>query len=273
MIPRTEGFLHTSDGERIWYETAGEGPDLVLSHGLGGNAAVWYQQLPYFAQHHRVITWDQRGFGRSTNTTESAGPEAAISDLIALMDLLNVTSTDLVGQSMGGWVVLGVALQQPERVKSVVLACTTAGIPVGFGPAIDPPLTAPVKITRPLGEHPAVGGRLQSLDMARAYLYQALGSFGNRPSDSDFFRILRDFTFSAEELGELTVPVLMIAGELDSLMTPERIRAAATYFPDARVLELPDRGHSPYFEDPDPWNAHVHSFHTAVSGPDFITKE
>lgn len=42
-IPRTEGYLTADDGERIWYETAGTGPDLILSHGLGGNAAIWYQ--------------------------------------------------------------------------------------------------------------------------------------------------------------------------------------------------------------------------------------
>ena len=63
MISRTEGFITVADGERVWYETAGEGPDLILTHGLGGNAAVWYQQVPYFAQHYRVISWDQRGFG------------------------------------------------------------------------------------------------------------------------------------------------------------------------------------------------------------------
>ena len=39
-IPRTEGFLDVGDGERLWFETAGDGPDLILSHGLGGNAAV-----------------------------------------------------------------------------------------------------------------------------------------------------------------------------------------------------------------------------------------
>lgn len=39
MISRTEGFITVADGERVWYETAGEGPDLILTHGLGGNAA------------------------------------------------------------------------------------------------------------------------------------------------------------------------------------------------------------------------------------------
>lgn len=260
MIQRTEGHLTAADGEQIWYETAGSGPDLILSHGLGGNAAVWYQQIPYFAQHYRVIIWDQRGFGRSTNDRGQHGPAAAVTDLVEIMNLLEVDRAHLVGQSMGGWAALGTAIAAPDRVESVVLACTTGGIPVGFGPDVAPPLTAAPVIARPLGEHPAVGGRLPSLDMARAYLYQALGTFGDRPADAEFFRILKEHSFDPAALAGLTVPVLLIAGELDDLMTPERIRHAAELLPDAQVVELADRGHSPYFEDPHAWNELVAHF-------------
>ncbi|WP_193608911.1 alpha/beta fold hydrolase [Nocardioides lijunqiniae] len=264
MIERTEGFLTASDGERIWYETAGSGPDLVLTHGLGGNAAVWYQQVPYFAHHYRVITWDQRGFGRSTNEHGRHGPAAGTSDLVEILDHLDVERAHVVGQSMGGWAALGSAIAAPGRVASVVLACTTGGVPVGFGPDVAPPLTdAPVS-ARPLGEHPAVGGRLPSLDMARAYLYQALGTFGDRPPDNEFFRILKDHTHDPSVLAKLTVPVLLIAGELDDLMTPERIRSAAALLPRAEVVELADRGHSPYFEDPHEWNELVAHFLAGV---------
>jgi 3-oxoadipate enol-lactonase len=259
LIERTEGHIVAADGEEIWCETAGSGPDLILSHGLGGNAAAWYQQLPYFAQHYRVITWDQRGFGRSGNTRGAHGPASAITDLITLMDHLEVEKADLVGQSMGGWVTMGTALAAPDRVRSIVLACTTGGIPVGF-PESGTPLASEPRSARPLGEHPAVGGRLQSLDMARAYLYQALGSFGQRPSDDEFFRILKEYTFDADALASFSGRALLIAGELDELMTPERLRTAATYLSDATVVELSDRGHSPYFEDPKPWNEIVAKF-------------
>lgn len=255
-IPRTEGYLTVDDGERVWYETAGNGPDLILSHGLGGNAAIWYQQLPHFAQHYRVTSWDQRGFGRSTNAAKRHGPTAAVSDLIAIMDHLNVDRADVVGQSMGGWAALGVALAVPERIRSVVLACTTGGIPVTLTP---PPMPASPE-ARPLGEHPAVGARLQSLDLARAYLYQALGTFGSRPSDSEFFRLLVETTFDPAQLKHLDIPVLLIAGELDELMTPALVREAASYLSNSRVVELPGRGHSPYFEDPDSWNTIVSEF-------------
>ncbi len=266
-IPRTEGFLDVGDGERLWFETAGEGPDLILSHGLGGNAAVWYQQVPFFARDHRVITWDQRGFGRSTNVTGSHGPVNAVSDLVALMDHLGVAETTLIGQSMGGWASLGAALAVPDRVRSLVLACTTGGIPVQSGaPALPPaaPNAGDAATLRravlPLGQHPAIGERLLRLDPARAYLYQALGTFGNRPTDAELMRLLAETTFDDAAIRALDLPVLFIAGELDGLMTPALLRTAATWLTRSTIVELPGLGHSPYFEDPDTWNAVVDDF-------------
>ena len=51
---------------KIYYETYGDGPALVFAHGAGGNASSWWQQVPHFAERYRVITFDHRGFGRST---------------------------------------------------------------------------------------------------------------------------------------------------------------------------------------------------------------
>lgn len=264
MIERTEGYLHTAEGGRIWYETAGDGPALVFAHGLGGNAAVWFQQVPYFASRYRVVTWDQRGFGRSTSTSGRLGPEAAVVDLIALLDHLEVDAAHLIGQSMGGWAVLGAALTAPDRVRSLVLACTTAGIPARDASTFDPADVQPRSGARPLGVHPAVGERLAVVDPARAYLYQALGSFGERPGDGDFARLLTETLYDPGDLERLDIPTLMICGSLDPLMTPERVRDAASRLPQVKVVELPDRGHSPYFEDPDAWNTSVEGFLTAV---------
>jgi pimeloyl-ACP methyl ester carboxylesterase len=78
---RSNGFSE-SDGERIYYESVGERePALVLCHGAGGNHAVWYQQVPVFARHRRVISWDQRGFGRSSARGGPTSPAAALRDL------------------------------------------------------------------------------------------------------------------------------------------------------------------------------------------------
>lgn len=260
MIARTEGYLRVADGEQIWFETAGSGPDLVLSHGLGGNTAVWYQQVPHFARHYRVISWDQRGFGRSSNEAGRPGPASAISDLLALLDHLDVTRAALVGQSMGGWATLGAALAAPDRVAAIVLACTSAGIPPVAVTPLDPRLVTTPQGARPLGQHPAIGARLAHLDPARAYLYQTLGTFGRRGGDGEFSRMLAEYTHDATALAQLQIPTLFVCGELDPLMTPALIRDVATRLPDARVHEFAERGHSPYFEDPAAWNGVVESF-------------
>lgn len=267
MIQRTEGYLER-DGERIWYETAGDGPAMVLSHGLGGNAAVWYQQLPHFAADHRVITWDQRGFGRSSSHTGRLGAEPAVDDLLALLDHLRVPRAALIGQSMGGWAVLGAALRAPERVSALVLACTTAGIPPSKVSGLDADAVRTQVGARPLGVHPALGDRLGRVDPARAYLYQALGTFGHRPGDGEISKMLHAVTYDVDDLAALDIPVLLICGELDPLMTPALVRDAATRLARATVVEFPGRGHSPYFEDPEAWNATVTDFlraHTAAA--------
>ncbi len=256
---RTEGFLEVDDGERIWFETAGTGPDLVLCHGLGGNATVWYQQVPYFAQGHRVITWDQRGFGRSSNVHRKHGPLTAVSDLIALLEHLEVSRADVVGQSMGGWAALGAALEVPERIASLVLACTTAGVPVEREPMPEQPAQA-AGGALPLGGHPAIGESLRRRDPARAYLYQAFGTFGDRPADSELMRMLAETAFDDEQIRRLDIPVLMIAGERDRLMTTALLQKASAWLARATVVEMAGAGHSPYFEDPDVWNRLVDDF-------------
>lgn len=81
------GFVE-HDGEQIYFESIGTGEAVVLSHGSGGTHAVWYQQVVVLAQKYRVVTWDQRGFGRSTDVNKQAGPGPAIEHLKALLDHL-----------------------------------------------------------------------------------------------------------------------------------------------------------------------------------------
>ncbi len=267
MIERDEGYLRTPDGESIWYETAGRGCPLFLAHGLGGNAAVWYQQVPFFATRYRIITWDQRGFGRSSNLSGNVGPSSAASDQLLLMDHLGIDSAHLVGQSMGGWAVLGAALGSPRRVRSLVLACSTAGIPPLEEPPFDPDLIGASTGVRPLGVHPAIGERLPSIDPARAYLYQALGTFGDRPPDGEFARMLAGTMHDPDAVGDLDIPTLLISGSDDPVMTSARVRDASRRLPRAQVVELAGRGHSPYFEDPAGWNDLVDDFLRSLEAP------
>lgn len=253
-----------SGGERLYFECVGDGDPLVLCHGAGGNHAIWWQQVPVFAGRRRVLTWDHRGFGRSTDRAGASGPATAVSDLRAILDHVGIERAHLVGQSMGGWTALGFALAQPGRVRSLVLADTLGGI---SSPAIDRHQREllgrtganPLAAVAELGRHPAIDDALGERDPARAYLYQMLGAFG----EPDLARIaprLFATRHAIEDVQQLRIPLLFVVGERDRLFPPALVRSVAELLPAARVVEIPGCGHSPYFEDAAGWNEAVGEF-------------
>lgn len=259
---RDTGFLER-DGERIYYECAGAGPPLVLTHGAGGNHAVWFQQVPHFVKTRRVVLWDQRGFGRSTARGGPNNPERATADLAALLDHLEIERADGVGQSMGGWAVLGLALARPARVRSVTLADTPGGIDTPELSAAFANLARGAGFAVPeLGRHPAVAPDFFERHPERAVLYQQLGAFGE-PRLADVLPGLVATRHDAGALAKLACPVLLIVGAVDALFSPEIIAASAKRLPPAcaaRVALIPRAGHSPYFEEPAAWNRVVEEF-------------
>ena len=118
---------------QLYYERAGSGPAIVFLHGLGGNHLSWWQQMPYFMRWFDCITVDQRSFGLSPDP-DGTFCDAHPSDLGALLDHLKIDKAVLVGQSMGGWTIVGYAIEHPERVAAMVMADTPGGI---FTPEMD----------------------------------------------------------------------------------------------------------------------------------------
>ena len=267
---RSTGFV-TSGVEQIYYEVAGQAEPVVFCHGAGGNHANWYQQVPAFVSRYRVITWDHRGFGRSTDQAETSGPRAAVSDLTALLDHLGVDRAHLVGQSMGGWTILGFALEHPDRVRSLVFANTIAGIQLPdpseeTQQARERVAAALLDPNLPVGfDHPCFAPGFAEQDPARAFLYMQFSSLAP-PTPMSALLGLMEVSHTAEELEQLTSPVLFVIGELDPLFTPRDIRRAAGFVHGARIVEIPGSGHSPYFEDAERWNQAVIDFLQSVQG-------
>lgn len=101
------------------------GPPLVLVHGIGASKEDWEAQIPFFSKTRRVIAADLRGFGVSPKGSVYSVPAFA-ADIWALLDQCRIDTFDLVGHSMGGAVVLQMAVDQPDRVRRLVLADTLA---------------------------------------------------------------------------------------------------------------------------------------------------
>jgi 3-oxoadipate enol-lactonase len=272
---RTTGTAE-HDGESIAYErfsvaesAPGTREVVVLGHGLGGNHGSWYQQvLPLTEAGFDVVTWDQRGFGGSSRRTGSVGPVVAIEDLRALLDHLELGRCHLVGQSMGGWTAMGFALEHPDRLASLTLTDTLAGVMTdGVRAALrsgDAPARAEVG-DGAVAQHPALGERFCREHPDRALLYQQLAGFGDKPDDADIINILMTTWFDVDAIAALALPVLAIVGSEDQLCPRAAMAAVVEAIPGARLAVVDGAGHSPYFEAPDDWNAALLDFLGAVT--------
>src|SRR5215469_3892540 len=109
------------NGIDLYYETHGQGPAIVLAHGGGGSHLSWWQQVPVLSQSYRCVTFDHRGFGLSHEIADGPGAGSFVEDLRALLDHLEIEKAAVVGQSMGGWTVLGFAAAYPRRTRALVL--------------------------------------------------------------------------------------------------------------------------------------------------------
>jgi len=246
------------NGIDLYYEdTDPEGesglPVLILLHGAGGNHMSWWQQIPAFRQDYRCIAIDHRGFGRSLDAT-CEGTLRFIEDLEALVDRLGLERVSIVAQSMGGRTALGYAVRHPERVPALVMADTW-----GFfdwpeqqerAAAMQPAVTTPLV-------HRALADAYQEQNPAMTFLYRQIQAL-NPPRDATQTMALGAPTLA--EVQACTVPTLCLVGEVDHVTPAPLIRALADALPDARYVEVPDAGHSVYFEQPERFNELVGTF-------------
>src|SRR5580692_11772813 len=107
----------------------GDGPPVILLHGLACGQRMWFHQVRALRSRFRVITYDQRGHGGTDAPTVAAGYSAALlaRDLVGVLDARNIERAAIVGFSLGGGPALALAASQPQRVSRLVLADVGAG--------------------------------------------------------------------------------------------------------------------------------------------------
>ncbi len=250
-VRQTDAGFMVVGGERIYYESTGSGEVVLFSHGAGGNHAIWVHQTPVFAEKYRVVTWDQRGWGKSSDVRGLAGDsETAVEDLRRLLDHLDIDKAHLVGQSMGGWAVAGFALRYPERTRSLVLANTYGGLSTE-------PMREWITAERwaEVRERAAEAGRdFDIMDPARAFRYGQISRLAPPRGPANLGELLFGTHWDLDEARKSTVPILIVTGPYDMIFAPEMMRLLDAELPTSRLVEIPDSGHSPYFEKPDAWN-------------------
>lgn len=121
-MPYTTGV----DGARIHYQSFGnpDGPPLLLLQGLGADSGSWFLQRFPFGSNYRCLAPDNRGVGRSDKPVGPYDLEIMAADMVAVLDAEGIESAHIMGVSMGGILSQIIAVRNPERVRSLVLACT-----------------------------------------------------------------------------------------------------------------------------------------------------
>jgi len=248
-----------ADGASIYYDAIGEGAAVAFAHGAGGNAASWWQQVPVFSARYRMIVFDHRLYGRSPCEPENFDRTKFGDDLMAILDAEGIERTAIVCQSMGGWTGLRAALERPDRVSCLVLSNTSGGVST--------PLVAEnIKVARARFASEGFGNvALHSSFIERhpslAFLYAQISSLNAQLTPEVREKMAgRDDPVTQEALAGLGVPTLLITSENDVVFPPAAIREVAALMPGAELVELPEAGHSPYFETPEAFNRTVGAF-------------
>ena len=239
------GMLATA-GAEIYWQALGEGPAVVLAHGVGGNHAIWYRQIDALSRSNRVITFDHRGFGLSRDL-DGRGRDAFVEDLTALLDHLGEAKVALVGQSMGAGTCIGFAHRAPERVAALAICDSLHGI--AESAEIKTIMDAARANTADLAQIERVLGANAPRELAA--LYRQIASF----NIADRHNLAGRFDARpAVDLGGKGFPILFLCGVEDRLFPIEAVRVAQAEVPSSFLVEINDAGHSAFLEAPTQFN-------------------
>jgi pimeloyl-ACP methyl ester carboxylesterase len=244
------------DGGKLFYEIAGKGENIVLLHDGMVNREIWDEQFPLLAKYYRVVRYDRRGYGKSS---DPQAPYSDIEDLNELFVSLKIDRAILFGMSSGGGCVIDFTLKFPGKVKSIILVGVVVG---GYG------YTSHM-ISR--------GGHLKSpeamADPAKAASYfvwedpyeiyseniaaknkvaEILRRNIHRPFNSQYYK--PPDRIAARFLSEIQVPTLVLVGEYD--IPDVHSHAGVIHFgiPGARREVILNSGHLIPVEQPDEFN-------------------
>lgn len=239
-----ERSVEVPDG-RLWSETVGEGPDVVLVHPGLWDARTWDPQVPVLAAAgYRVTRYDLRGYGRSTRLT--GGAYSNVRDLAAVMDAAGVERAVLVGCSMGGEVALDVALAHPDRAMGLVVA---ASAPSGFEMTPEEEAwwderMAPVETAIAAGEHERAED-IRLATWAPLGTEDGAGAAIRRIAFDNLHELTMDESAAeqlsppaAERLHEVAVPTLVLIADHDPPFMRRGGELIAQGVPGARVVRL-----------------------------------
>ena len=241
------------DGIRIFYEAAGEGPPVLLSHGYSATSRMWRGQVEALAPRYRIITWDMRGHGQSDSPDDPAlySEAATVGDMAAILDALGIDTAVIGGLSLGGYMSLAFHLAHPGRVRALMLFDT--------GPGYRNP--AGREAWNRTAEARAVAFETRGLDALGSGAEVRIAQHRSAKGLALAARgMLAQFDSRViESLEGIRVPTLVLVGEKDEPFLGATDYMAAK-IPGAQKVVIPGAGHAANIDNPAAFNAAVEAF-------------
>jgi len=269
----TEHFYGTHDGLSLYYRSYGSAEDVVVClPGLTRNSKDFHEIATHLASRYRVLCLDLRGRGRSARDTDWTNyhPATYIGDTWHLLDQLDIARFTLLGTSLGGLLAMIMAAQRPELVRAVVLN--------DVGPEADPAgyarILASFDLDVGVADWNEAALRCQQTyqvalpDMPaefwRAYVQRNYreGAHGRPEPDSDpniaeairkgdQHRIAGVQVDPWDAFGAMTMPCLVLRGELSDILSADIVKRMTLVKPDLKSAVIPRRGHAPLLYEPE----------------------
>ena len=260
--------VHTTiiDGHRLAYLDSGEGPPVILIHGLGGSMWHWEHQQAVLGRSHRIVTPDMPGSGLSEKPERVYSPAFLIETVRALMDHLRIEKAVLAGSSMGAGIAIGMSLKHPDRVAGLVLI---GGFPSGILDNLQSSKTRQFITRRPAIWLSKLGSRITGRWSIKLILKEIIhdqtrispmvvervhrlrfqpGFFQALYSQID--QIPEWETAFAPRLAEISHATLILWGAYDKIFPLSVGQTLHATIPGSSFLVAPDAGHIPQWENP-----------------------
>ena len=244
------------NGIEIYYEITGNGPPLTMIMGLGCSARQWQWMLPVLTGSFQVITFDNRGVGRTSKPDMEYTTDLFADDICALLNTLGIEKTHLFGVSVGGMIAQKFALKYPEMVDRLVLGCTMPNF-YHLPPVAEDLQHMQESQLLPLEKSVEVMLRLfltehffkENPDQA-AKLKEVMLIEKEEQGEDAFLRQLGAAMNhnTLEQVKNIKAPTLVITGDLDPIAPVENARFLTEKIPNNTLVEIPGVRHAFWVE-------------------------
>jgi pimeloyl-ACP methyl ester carboxylesterase len=234
LEPSRTGYADVN-GLHMYYEEYGDGSPLVLLHGGMLTIELSFAGLiPTLSQRHRVIGVEMQGHGRTADTDRPITPAGLASDIVGLLDLLDIDRAYVFGHSMGGAVTLELGVSYPDRVRSLVAASASVR-PEGLHEDLTDPAKRATSTRMPTQQDFAdFQAAYQRLSPHPDHFAEFLTMLSQSNADTQ--------GWSDEQLAGITAPVLLVLGDRD-FTTVEHGGLMLALIPGSQLAVLPDTTH------------------------------